>query len=163
MRRLLKQFRGSGRIVVAESAFASVLTAAVLHSSLGLHFIGMVNEYQHRGDHIGLTTQYDGTQLRAVRWGDRKVKSFIATRGTTLDGEPHAEWRNNNDGTTDYFTETVGICTVCTVDAYNAFKLFSDHDDSFDQKKFVKALPGNFSTTAEAVPNKCCVLECARV
>ena len=113
------------------------------------------------------------------------MKSFIATCGTTLEGEPHAKkkWRNNNDGSTDYFSENVPrpqmaaeyfqgaqvidvhnhmrqgklalekrpvrrwatrffqtFVGICTVDACNAFKLFTDHDDSFDQKKFVKAL-----------------------
>ena len=123
MLRLLAPFAGSGRVVLGGSAFASVQTATALFKLLGLFFIGIVKSctrwfpfkwtqeynYRHRGDHVALTATHDGVDVRAVGWGDKKVKSFIATCGTTLQGTPHEKrrWRNDNDGTTQYFTREV--------------------------------------------------------
>lgn len=121
--RLLHFYGGSRRIVLGDSAFASVQTAVALFKRLGLFFIGMVKsctrkypfqftqeyEYPHRGAHIALTANTDDVDVRAVAWGDRKVKSFVSTCGTSLPGAPHKKrrWRNNNNGTTEYFTRDV--------------------------------------------------------
>jgi len=121
--RLLQCFAGTGRTVLGNSAFASVQTAVHLFKRLGLFFIGLVKsctrlypfkftqeyQYPHRGAHVALTAQHEGVNVRAVAWGDKKVKSFISTCGTTAPGIPHEKqrWRNNNNGTTDYFAMRV--------------------------------------------------------
>lgn len=123
MLRLLAPFGGSRRVVLGDSAFASVQTAVQLVKQLGLFFIGVVksctrmypleytqqHDFQHRGDHVALTAKCEGVDVRAVGWGDKKVKSFVATCDTTVAGEPHQkkQWKNHNNGTTEYFTKGV--------------------------------------------------------
>ena len=129
--RLTKDFRGSGRIVVADSAFASVKTAVELKSR-GLNFIGLVKtasrkfpkkwlqevDLEERGDHYVLTATESDVNLRAVTWNEGKKdkktgkiirKSFISTCGTTLEAPPHEKkrWNNNSDGTTTYYTKKI--------------------------------------------------------
>jgi hypothetical protein len=86
MLRLLSSFASSGRLVVGDSAFASVQTAVALFN-IGLYFIGLVKSctrmypFKHtqeypfpgRGSHIALTALHDGVNLRAVAWRDGKV------------------------------------------------------------------------------------------
>ena len=115
--RLTKDFRGSGRIVVADSAFASVKSAVQLKSR-GLNFLGLVKtasrkfpktylqavDLEERGDHYVLTATEADVDLRAVTWNEGKKdnktgkiirKNFIATCGTTLEAPPHKKKRWN--------------------------------------------------------------------
>ena len=101
---LAANYRGSGRIVVADSAFASVKSACALKTHLGLYFHGLVKtahrmfprkylqtvEIPERGRHIVLTTKIRGVELRAVAWNDGKKdkktgeiirKNFVASCG----------------------------------------------------------------------------------
>jgi hypothetical protein len=124
--RLTKPWHGSGRLVVADSAFASVKTAVRMRK-VGMHFIGMVktahSKYPkkyfdamkrelgvlERGDMRSLTATVDGEDIAAHCWFDNKPKQFVATCGTTIVGEPHSKkrWRNNEDGTSTSFTKDV--------------------------------------------------------
>jgi hypothetical protein len=141
--RLLASLSGSGRIVLGDSAFASVQTAVTMFNTLGLFFIGCVKsctkqypfkytqefDYAQRGDHVALTAEVDGVDLLAVGWGDKNVKSFIATCGTTVAGAPHDKkrWRNLNNGTTEYFTFPVPRPKVCG-DYYNGAQIIDVHN-----------------------------------
>lgn len=114
---------GSSRVLVADSAFASVQTAVELRKRMGIHFIGLVktatrafpmsylNEQPQlpRGEFVALKAQVDGVDLKAVSWHDRKRKHIISTCGTTLRGTAHKKkrWRNLNSGRTEYFTVEV--------------------------------------------------------
>lgn len=116
--RLCKPYFGSGRTVLGDSYFASVMAAVALRQ-YGLFFIGNVKiahrkfPKQHllsvpmgdRGSHTALTTTIDNVALRAVAWKDRKRFLFVSTCETTLPGEPcrKRRWRNNPDGTTTTF------------------------------------------------------------
>jgi hypothetical protein len=122
--RLTKGIQTSGRIVVADSAFASVKSAVALKEK-GLHFMGLVKT-AHRecpkaylqgvdmdawGDHVLCTTTIDGSKIRAVLWNEGKRvtatgrinrKIIVVTCGTTVAAPPHQKrmWRNNEDDTT---------------------------------------------------------------
>ena len=96
--RLSKPFHGSGRTVCADSAFASVKTAAQLHR-VGLRFIGLVktatkqypiarlrsHNYPARGAHVVMKAKdADGVVYTACGWKDKTVKTWIATCGVTI-------------------------------------------------------------------------------
>ena len=84
--RLAKAWSGSGRVVVADSAFASVKSAVALRNRLGLFFLGMVKTaHRHfpkkflqdvtiaeRGGHVVVVAVKDGVDLRSVAWNDGK-------------------------------------------------------------------------------------------
>lgn len=115
--------KGSGRVAVADSAFASVQSATELRNRMGVHLIGLVKtatkKFPHQyfeeqpqlpqGEFVALTAINKGVNLRALSWHDKKRKNLIATCGTTLDGEPHKKkrWRNFNNGKTEYFTASI--------------------------------------------------------
>ena len=121
--RLTKFLRGSGRIIVADSAFASVKSAVALKSQNGLYFLGMVKTAHkkfpkkylqrvpiaQRGGHVVCTAEQDGVKLRAVGWNDGKKekgtgtiirKCIVGSCGTTLPGTAHRKrrWRVNAAG-----------------------------------------------------------------
>ena len=107
--RAVWRYRGSWRTVYAASAYASVELTVELFK-LKLYFVGVVKtntskfpkkylqelgEGLRRGEHRLMTsavdvTAYDGEQLvlklRAVAWVDRKVFTFVASRGSTEPG-----------------------------------------------------------------------------
>jgi hypothetical protein len=147
MLRLLSSFASSGRLVVGDSAFASVRTAVALHK-IGLYFIGLVKSctrmypfkhtqehpYPARGSHIALTARHDdGVNLRTVAWRDGStVKSFVSTCGTTVAGVPHKKnrWRrNNNDGTTNYVKVNVPRPKLA-VDYFDGARTIDVHNHS---------------------------------
>ena len=107
--RLSQAWKGSGRLVVADSAFASVKSAIALKCTNGLYFHGLVKTAHRkfpkkwlnevpidvRGGHVVLETTEDGVNLRAITWNDGKKdkttgaivrKNIIASCGTTLLG-----------------------------------------------------------------------------
>ena len=127
--RLSQAWKGSGRLVVADSAFASVKSAVALKCKNGLYFHGLVktahrkfpkkwlNEVpiDKRGGHVVCETTEEDVDLRAITWNDGKKdkktgeivrKNFIASCGTTLASTDHRKrrWRIGTDGRSeDYF------------------------------------------------------------
>ncbi|POM58710.1 Hypothetical protein PHPALM_36607 [Phytophthora palmivora] len=94
---------GSGRTIVADSAFASVKTLVQLNLLLGLYFMGMVKtatkeyplEYLQcwsstdcpRGSHVVMESNcVNGTKMYALCWTDRKPKMITSNRGN------HTAW-----------------------------------------------------------------------
>jgi hypothetical protein len=120
---LSKPWKGSGHIMVADSAFASVKSAVMLKRMNGLYFLGLVktayrefpkkwmNEanIDARGDFVALTAEKDSIQLKAVAWNDNKRKNVVATCGTTLSGRPHKKrrWKIHNNRTIEYYYKEV--------------------------------------------------------
>ncbi|DBA00695.1 TPA: LOW QUALITY PROTEIN: hypothetical protein N0F65_003624 [Lagenidium giganteum] len=116
--RLTSPFYGSRRIVVGDSAFASVKTLAELERR-GLYFMELVKTAlsgypkQHmvqrsatarRGDAYVMRNESPfGTMMYALRWSDRKPKCIIANRGTTAPGNDSIRTRHkivrHGDGT----------------------------------------------------------------
>ena len=113
--RLTKDFRGTKRHVVADSAFASVKSAVQLHK-FGLYFTGAIkrahakfpkkfieqtDRLRERGDSIGLTACDEGVHLLATGWregkqdkkGHIKRKLFVSTCGSSGPGRPHMKKR----------------------------------------------------------------------
>jgi hypothetical protein len=108
LRRLVEPWAGSGRIVCADSYFASV-EAAELLQGLGLRFIGVVKtatcllpmaklseeELATRGDRRSMVAKYcDGNiRMMAMVWMDRERRYFIATASSTLEGNSYTRAR----------------------------------------------------------------------
>ena len=123
--RLTEPWHGSGRVINADSAFASVTTAEACRK-YGLHFTGLVKtattkfpmkyfndlEYNEPGDHHVLTATINGHSYIACGWMDSTRKHFISTHNTTLEGNPHGKrrWREveseEHEGTEVYFHYT---------------------------------------------------------
>ncbi|GMF17700.1 unnamed protein product [Phytophthora lilii] len=97
--RLAQPYAGSGRTVVADSAFASVKTLVQLNSMLGLYFMGMVKtatkEYpmaylkswssisRPRDSHTVMESSCsNGSKMYALCWNDRKPKPMISNHTT---------------------------------------------------------------------------------
>ena len=102
--RLTEPWKGSSRVVLADSAFASVKSAHSLMQKRGLHFIGMVKtahrsypraflnaklKEAERGQTEALGCDFSGTPLIAVGWKDKKIFTLVSTFGTTLPGKVH--------------------------------------------------------------------------
>ena len=129
--RLTQSLKGSGRLVVGDSAFSSVESARMMKSRNGLFYIGAVKvatrgfpkkyfkglELDH-GGFAAATAKVDGVDIRGFCWnegprnkktGVRQRKLFVGTAGTTLEVEPHQKkiWRNTEDGMTIYGTRAV--------------------------------------------------------
>ena len=114
--RLTKKYFGSGRVIIGDSAFASVKTLIQLHR-VGLYFIGLVktahrlfpkqflNNWFHegqnatprarRGRHKVLISSYklrpegeNSHTMAAVGWGDSTCKTLISNVSNTLPGSP---------------------------------------------------------------------------
>ena len=115
--RLTKPWTNTGRLVVGDSAFASVQTATAALER-GLHFTGVVKtatrmfpmahmrgvDLPARGDHeVYVARPSTDVQLLGVVWnGGKQRKMFVSTRGvTTLAAEPAKRLRyvNVGDGT----------------------------------------------------------------
>jgi hypothetical protein len=120
--RLTRPWWGSGRIVCADSAFASVKSAVELRKQ-GLYFLGLVKtatrefpkQYlesyplRERGDHVAVTCNDGGTQLIGCAWNDRKRKLIVGTCGSTLAGNPHEKkrWRVSETGDVETYYKKV--------------------------------------------------------
>lgn len=111
--RLTDCYKGSARLVVGDSRFASMSTVKLLRKQ-GLFFTGLVKTayagfpktwlksgkpYVYRGETRALSSQ---DQILAVGWFDcplrssaekkqRRTKCFVSSAGTTLDGKPHVK------------------------------------------------------------------------
>jgi hypothetical protein len=108
--RLVEPYVSSERTVVADSAFSSVKTLEQLHNR-GLYFMGMVKTASKRYPKKSLEEWYkegqprgtfkilqsntnDGSPMYAMCWADRKAKTIISNRGTTLPGSDIVRPRN---------------------------------------------------------------------
>ena len=80
LQQLVAPWMGSGRIVCADSYFASVEAAEALRSS-GLSFIGVVKTTVH-ADATGTA------DMMATIWVDRSLRYLIATAGSSRAGTP---------------------------------------------------------------------------
>lgn len=135
--RLCWPWRGSGRIVIADSAFASVKTLIAVKNLLGLFFMGAVktahtlyprayftawSQQEHaRGSWITLRSSHKGPDpkaidsfpMYAVGWHDKKVKQIICNCGTTTRSETdslrprHCRVEVNNEFQTEIRTLAV--------------------------------------------------------
>ena len=108
--RLVKNWKGTNRVVVGDSWFASLKCARALKDELGLYFLGMVKTNhggfpkkwlqdecgQTRGDWCSAVTA-EG-DVYAVGWYDKCVKTLVATCSTTLEGQPAHKKRHDNFG-----------------------------------------------------------------
>jgi len=115
LQRLVAPWASSGRVVCADSYFASVDAAETLRAS-GLRFIGVVKtahrrfpmaslasrELQSRGDHASMVhVDSTGTpDMMAVLWLDRDRRYFVATAGSNQPGTPceRLRWREMPGG-----------------------------------------------------------------
>ena len=53
-----------------------------------------LDTFQHeKGDHHVVTSTIDGIPMLALGWQDRTLKKFLATCGTTVEGNPHKKKR----------------------------------------------------------------------
>ena len=98
--RLTKPLHGSGRVIIADSWFGSVKTVSQLRKA-GLH-AAMVVKTAHkmypvdllstnklkRGEWGSYTSEIDGVKLMATSFMDLKLKQFISTCSTSLEGQP---------------------------------------------------------------------------
>lgn len=115
MLRATKAWHGTGRVVLGDSAFASVTTAIALRKA-GLFFTGLVKTatkffpkaalnllpLPNRGDTGTLTAVKDGVELIAHVWADpnkpgKPHKQLISTWGTTLPADPALRTRYRMD------------------------------------------------------------------
>ena len=115
--RLAKPWAHSGRLVVGDSAFASV-AASIACADMGLHFTGVVKTATRqfpkkylesvalpdRGDqHVVISNPSSTCRLIGVAWnGGKKRKTLVSTCGvTTSASKPHTRtvYRNLGDGT----------------------------------------------------------------
>jgi hypothetical protein len=103
--RFAEPYKGTGRTIVADSAFASVKTLVQLENLCGLYFMGMVKTATHQFPKRYLEEWYNSGQSRgsfkilrgenvngklfyALCWSDKKPKTIISNRGTTIPGNP---------------------------------------------------------------------------
>jgi hypothetical protein len=150
--RLVEPWFRTGRIIKADSAFSSFLTAIAL-LKFGLFFIGIVKTatkcfpikflkaYEStnpaRGDIKLLTTNaiIDGALkiVMAVGWMTKMMKFFVATVGTTMEGKPHSVELTRKvlkDGKfiTEHYTKTT-VRPDIVAELFNGFSVIdvADH------------------------------------
>ena len=131
--RLTKPWFNTGRLVVGDSAFASVETAIACRDH-GLHFTGLVKTAHKKfpknvlsqlplpakGDHAVMSADpTPDIQLLAVAWnGGKQRKLFVSTCGTTTLAEKKAirtRYRDRGDGLSEVVQkETDWPCVVRT-------------------------------------------------
>jgi hypothetical protein len=109
--RFAETYKGTGRTIVADSPFASVKTLVQLENLCGLYFMGMVKTATHQFPKRYLEEWYSSGQSRgsfkilrsenvngkkfyALCWTDKKPKTIISNRGTTLPGNPSIRKRH---------------------------------------------------------------------
>eukprot|EP00731_Ephydatia_muelleri_P001696 Em0001g1696a len=99
--RMTSSWHGKAHIVVGDSAFSSVATAAALKQN-GTYFVGIVktaskmypkqfmqtHHFEERGAHIALSATVQCNKVFAVSWLDGKRKDLVSTCETTLPASP---------------------------------------------------------------------------
>ncbi len=145
MQRVCNHFRGSGRTVYADSAFASVHAAYCLWQQQGLYLMGPVktatkkfpkkylneHEYRFQGDSVFLQADVGGCTVFATGWKDSRIKHIVSTCGTSLAGAPHHKkvWTNNGITSTIHGKEIQRDATCAeyfsncgAIDLHNRFR-----------------------------------------
>jgi hypothetical protein len=151
--RLTEKYSGSGRIVIADSAFSSVKTLVCLHN-IGLYFMGAVKtastlypknaftrwketKNPDRGDWITYHSQYQGRYGRdhmdmfALGWNDKKLKSIIFNNTTTLRCDTDSIRRRHKkvlSESGEYITSKQDI----SIKRPNAIEVFFRHFNAID-------------------------------
>ena len=103
---LVKPWYDTGRIVVGDSAFASVNTCVQLNKNR-LGFIGVVKQatkyfpieplsrtiMPHKGQYAGMSTIVDNHTIMSYVWSDRDRRYFVASAGSLAAGKPYTRVR----------------------------------------------------------------------
>lgn len=153
VRRMVQHYLGTDRTILGDSAFASVKTAIVMRE-VGLHFIGVVktahklfpskfmkaffdSKTNLRGSHVTLKTTVSSeiltpTEIFAVGWKDKQMKSLVCTRGLTLPGMPWMRYNyesNVNNGRKTIIKKECQVPRPQVVQVYfNGFSAIDIHD-----------------------------------
>ena len=131
--RAVEPWQGSQRVVVGDSAFASVQTAVAL-SQMGLFFTGIVKnasknfpkkkmksiEMTYRGETKAASAVQNGVELMAVVWNEpgkkgKARKMLVSSWGTTLPAHPLCRKRyqkNMDTGLMDEYYKEIPIAQV---------------------------------------------------
>ena len=148
--RLTQAYHRTGRVLVGDSWFASVLTCVALFQA-GLFFIGIVktasrffpkeflsdwleanHARENRGKHILLKTKRDGVDVYALGWSDKKGKQIIFTSGTTNPGAPSVRVRHKAVVRDGVWVKTTYQKVVnrphVTEEMFNAYSTIDVHD-----------------------------------
>ena len=105
-KQLSQPWHRSNRVVVGDSAFASVATAVEM-SKAGLGFVGCVKtatksfpndtlkrvQLAGRGDYFGMMTLHQGIEMLAFTWCDRDRRTFISTAGSLAKADEQERFR----------------------------------------------------------------------
>lgn len=120
------RLQGSGRTIVADSAFASVKAALAL-SELNLGFIGpvklscagypkmtLMKELHSDGDHAAYITHAKDIDILALGWYSRKPRLFVSTVGDTQKNSIHKRrrLRSSADGGRYYESRDIPVPNV---------------------------------------------------
>ena len=130
--RLTKDYRGSGRTVIADSWFGSVKSASALMNA-GLYSIMLVktahknyprellNESElERGEWVAYSGKLDDTDLQAVSFQDLKKKQFISTCSTAIEGNPRKTKHHGEIPRPQVAEEYLKYCS--SIDVFNHFR-----------------------------------------
>ncbi len=150
--RLCEGYFGSGRTVVADSAFSSVKTLLALKKQ-GLFFMGMVKTAHRefpkavlqswgdgtltgvlpkRGSHLFLKSTESGEEMFAIAWRDRNTKTIIANRGTSNPGTAslrprHRKVEQNGEEATELYYREIQRPNAVQI-FFDAFSTIDVHD-----------------------------------
>jgi hypothetical protein len=151
--RLVQNWFHTNRIVIGDSAFASLKTLNALHNNVGgLFFMGMVktahtgyplhylkewdetiDKRANRGAHKILQTTIsnnsnDNHNIYALGWADKKLKTIISNVGTTLPATPIQRIRSKNvNGITEHFIKEIQ-CPMMINQFFSCFSAIDIHD-----------------------------------
>jgi len=151
--RLAKDYFGTSRTIIVDSAFSSVDTCQELLKN-GLHFLGMVKTASSRfpkayfktwasdntlvrGSHKVMTTKVSTSssteaEIFAVAWKDLKLKTLICSRGTTTPGSECKKLRHRiieDSGKTDTIYYHLSVKRPKVVEMlFNGFSVIDIHD-----------------------------------
>ncbi|DAZ98941.1 TPA: hypothetical protein N0F65_001380 [Lagenidium giganteum] len=146
--RLTSPFYGSRRIVVGDSAFASVKTLIELERR-GLYFMGLAKTAssgypkQHMVQWSATARRDDSYVMRsesplmyALCWSDRNPKCIIANRGTTAPGNDSIRTRHkivrHGDGTSETVRFTLQVpVSICIVTSHTILSMLCFRFASF--------------------------------
>ena len=150
MKFLVAPWANSGRVVSADSYFASVPCALAL-KGMGLRFIGVVKtatkefpqtylstvELPQKGDYKGVLCIHPttGYKLLAFVWVDRERRYFISNCCSLSPGEPYTRtrWRQVEDVTTNIDPERLEITIPqpkCAEEYYSSCAMIDRHNRS---------------------------------
>ena len=157
--RLVLPWHNTGRIIYGDSAFASVSTAMNLRQR-GLHFIGLVktahrhfpkqyfntlNKPIRSGESVYLKSKPNNTtDLTAVGWWDKQIKTFVATIGGNQSAPAHVRTRYiiADNGSTQQISKSTPITSI----PYDYFSNAQKIDVHNHRRQGVLAVERNIAT-----------------